>query len=160
MADLSIRQVLDQVYFFLDNAFYSGTVNIKTFVLLLAQQQPLSFVSGQAISLGSVLWDYNRNEFHHCYPQAYLKAAGHDSTDISFANFVFMSSTDNKILGGVAPSKYHSHIPANQETQILERALCPRSLFDDDYETFKEERSQFLTSALTLIGPRALAASG
>jgi hypothetical protein len=148
--------------FFLDNAFYSGTVNTKTFVLLLAQQQPLSFVSGQAISLGSVLRDYNRNEFHHCYPQAYLKVVGHDSVDINrLANFVFMSSADNKILGGVAPSKYHSHIPTNQETQILERALCPSSLFDDDYETFKKERSQSLTSAaLTLIGPRALAASG
>lgn len=144
--------------FFLDNAFYSGTVNTKTFVLLLAQQQPMSFVSGQVISLGQVLRDYNRNEFHHCYPQAYLKAEGRESSDISrLVNFVFMSSADNKILGGVAPSSYRTHIPTNHETQILERALCPTSLFDDNYERFKDDRSKLLAKAgQALIGPRTL----
>lgn len=144
--------------FFIDNAFYSGTVNTKTFILLLAQQQPLSFVSGQAISLATVLRDYNRNEFHHCYPQAYLKANGHDAADIGrLANFVFMSSADNKALGGVAPSKYRTHLDAGHEQQILEQALCPPALFSDDYELFKRERSKLLVdAALKLVGPRAL----
>ncbi|HXN36886.1 MAG TPA: hypothetical protein VN892_02515, partial [Solirubrobacteraceae bacterium] len=50
--------------------------------------------------------------------------------------------------------------PTSQEAQILERALCPRALFDDDYETFIKERSQVLAiAAQTLIGPRVLAPS-
>lgn len=144
--------------FFLDNAFYSSTVNTKTFVLLLAQQRPMSFISGQAISLGQVLREYNRNEFHHCYPQAYLKAQGRESSDISrLVNFVFMSSADNKILGGVAPSIYRKHIPQNHQTQILDRALCPPSLFGDDYQAFIAERSKLLTeTAQLLIGQRTL----
>jgi len=71
-----------------------------------------------------------------------------------------MSSADNKVLGGVAPSTYRTHISTSHETQIPERALCTESLFDDDYETFKVDRSKLLAKAAqALIGLRTLPTS-
>lgn len=86
--------------FFTKNYFTMGTVNTKTFILMLAQANPRSFISGSPVTLSTVLKEYNRNEFHHIYPKAFLK------TEISIpfsegalANFSFMSRADNKALG-------------------------------------------------------------
>lgn len=47
--------------FFLDQAFIIGSVNTKTFVLVLAQQSPLSFVSGQPVALDQVFAQLQQN---------------------------------------------------------------------------------------------------
>lgn len=133
--------------FFSDQAFNIGTVHTKTFVLLLAQAGPLSFVSGNPIKLGNVLQAYNRNEFHHLYPRAYLKERGRAQEEInSLANFVFMSSIDNKILGGSAPSVYRVKMENESIPKILERSSCPASLFDDDFDDFVARRSEMLAA--------------
>lgn len=130
--------------FFTQNTFRVNTVNTSTFVLMLAQKHPLNFVSGQPVHLVEVLRDYNRSEFHHLYPKRYL-------TDIEcppdkqgmLANFAFLSKADNTTLGGVAPSLYREKMPQDVDP-ILHSALCPSSLFEDDYHEFAAERSDLL----------------
>jgi hypothetical protein len=150
----SVPVALDRSYF-LDQQFNVGTVHTKTFVMLLAQGRPLSFVSGAPISLASVLQAYNRNEFHHLYPRAYLKDQQVDGREMNrLANFVFMSSQDNKRLGGVAPSEYRGRMHEKAIPKVLERAYCPASLFDDDYDSFSEERADALVEvARRFMGP-------
>ncbi len=144
---------LDRIAVSVEASFFSElfsirTTNTKTFVMLLAHAHPLSFVSGQPISLDTVLQNYNRNEFHHLYPQAHLKTNGFSAQEINrLANFVFMSSQDNKTLGGSAPSVYRGHMSTISIPKILERAHCPASLFDDDFEAFVEERAKMLVAA-------------
>lgn len=142
--------------FFTEQTFNIGTVHTKVFVLLLAQNNPRSFVSGAPIKLGPVLQAYNRNEFHHLYPQKYLKDQNTPAHSIGMlANFVFMSSADNKMLGGVAPSIYRNRMDAGETPSILERSYCPASLFDDDYYKFIEERNEILIDvAVKLMNPR------
>jgi hypothetical protein len=62
--------------FFSENAFTMGTANTNTFVLLLAQKQPLSFISGAPIDLREKLKQSNRAEFHHLMPKAFLTSSG------------------------------------------------------------------------------------
>lgn len=131
--------------FFTEQTFNIGTVHTKVFVLLLAQGAPRSFVSGTPISLGHVLQAYNRNEFHHLYPQKYLRDQHRPAHEIGMlANFVFMSSADNKTLGGVAPSKYRARMDEASIPKILERAYCPAALFDDDFDEFVLQRASML----------------
>jgi hypothetical protein len=132
--------------FFTENTFISSVVNTKTFVLLLAQQSPRSFVSGAPIDLGKVLRDYNRNEFHHLFPRAYLRDDFETGEINQLSNFVFLSKVDNKTLGGVAPSEYRAHMDGDV-MKILSSASCPLSLFDDDYEKFTAERATLLSEA-------------
>lgn len=130
--------------FFTSTAFRMKAVNTATFVLLLAQQDPLSFVSGQPITLDTVLRTYNRSEFHHLYPRAFLTGADVPVAQQSvLANFCFLSKADNVSLGGVAPSAYRARMPENSD-EILRRCLCPISLFADDYDQFLAERGEML----------------
>lgn len=132
--------------FFTENTFISSVVNTKTFVLLLAQQKPLSFISGSPIDLGRVLRDYNRNEFHHLYPRAYLRDSYETRKINRLTNFAFISRVDNSRLGGRAPSDYRADMDTSSEEEILTHALVPASLFADDYEQFTEERAAHLVA--------------
>lgn len=132
---------------FQNDSFRINNVNTKTFVLLLAQKAPKSFVSGQPISLNKVLRDYNRNEFHHLFPRSFLKSQGEDETAVNcLANFSFMSRVDNNILGGVAPSKYKSKMPTEERLikDVLAHSFCPDFLFEDNFQVFIKERSKIL----------------
>jgi hypothetical protein len=132
-------------FHFIFNTFRVGSVNTDTFVLMLAQNQPKSFISGNPISLRSVLKDYNRNEFHHLYPRHFLKTNNNASPSFvnSLANFAFMSKSENIKLGGASPSSYRKHLPT-AVSPILESAFCPPSLFRDDFGQFLSERNALL----------------
>jgi hypothetical protein len=143
--------------FFVENVFRIDSVNTKTFVLMLANRRPLSFVSGSPINLENVLRDYNRNEFHHLYPRAYLRELQEGihppKNDMNcLANFCFMSRADNGTLGGVAPSLYKAKMPSDQQlADVLERALCPYSLFDDNFDEFIGARAARLAQEATQL---------
>lgn len=148
---LDIFQAAVGADFFTENSFRIDTVNTKTFVLALANRGPLTFVSGGPIDLEKVLRDYNRNEFHHLYPRAYVRELqnGPDppKNDMNcLANFCFMSRADNETLGGSAPSVYKAKMPVDPGllNDVLDRALCPYSLFDDNFDNFILARAQRL----------------
>jgi hypothetical protein len=125
--------------------FRTNNVITKTFVLLLAQKHPYSFVTGSPITLRDALKDYNRNEFHHLCPRAFLRATNQLVYDEScLANFCFLSKADNNMLGGSAPSEYHNKMPQFFVDEILERAICPKTLFNNDFKAFIDERSELL----------------
>jgi hypothetical protein len=146
----SIPYSVDDFFFF--GRFNAGSVNTKTLVLLLAQHQPRSFITGSPIKLAAVLRDYNRNEFHHLYPRGLLlKDEFHTDSINALANFVFMSRTDNNALGGVAPSAYRAHMNEKALPAILESALCPGSLFEDDYVEFLGQRGKLLSDAASKL---------
>jgi hypothetical protein len=137
--------------FFIENVFGMGNVNTKSFILMLAQWAPLSFISGAPISLSETLRDSNRTEFHHLFPRSFLRASGQLEIDESvLANFAFVSRADNRELGGIAPSKYFHKLGANAD-HILDRALCPKSLFCDDYKMFITERAEQLAVAANAL---------
>ena len=144
LADFSAA--VDMTFF--GQQFSIGTTTTKTFVLLLAQAGPRGFVSGTPISLAKVLQDYNRNEFHHLFPRAHLKSLGASDRDINrLSNIAFMSSRDNKLLGGVSPSQYRPRMAQAAVSGILTGAICPESLFSDDYEAFCVARGAMLLQA-------------
>ncbi|HTN58275.1 MAG TPA: DUF262 domain-containing protein [Protaetiibacter sp.] len=132
--------------FFIDNRFNVSSVATKTFVLMLASGGPKSFVSGTPVSLGDVLRHYNRKEFHHLYPQRFLKMEGRATEDINrLANFAIISASDNKTLGGVAPSAYKTKMPSKKVPSILESAFVDAdTLFADDYDSFLAKRAEQL----------------
>jgi hypothetical protein len=140
--------------YFTDNDFTMGTVNTKSFVLLLAQNSPRSFISGSLITLSEVLKEYNRNEFHHIYPKAFLLPQ-EDSLNFSInclANFCFLSRSDNKKIGGIAPSKYRDFLPNSIEEIMISDFCSEDELIADDFDKFITTRSQRLKEYLdTLI---------
>lgn len=130
--------------FFAANNFTISAVNTKTAVLLLAQLSPLSFVSGTPVDLAAKLREFNKTEFHHLMPRAYLRTVEPTKHNHNaLANIAFLTRAENRHLGGVAPSLYRSRLATN-EVEILAAAACPPSLFADRYDAFLEERSALL----------------
>ncbi|MGH9759941.1 MAG: hypothetical protein ACREDR_46455, partial [Blastocatellia bacterium] len=133
--------------FFTKTSFSLNTVNTKTFVLMLAREGPLNFVSGGDVPLGDVLRNCNKKEFHHLFPRKYLSDLGIDNARINaLTNLAILSKADNNRLGGVRPSEYRKRMPESDERVrlILERALCPNTLFSDDFDAFEKARSELL----------------
>lgn len=133
---------------FIESRFTVSSVTTKTFILMLASGRPKSFVSGSRVSLGEVLRHYNRKEFHHLFPQRFLKNQGRAADDINrLANFAIISAVDNKTLGGLAPSRYKSKMPGTKIDAILTSAfLDGGALFADDYEAFLTSRGDLLAA--------------
>jgi len=132
--------------------FRINNVTTKTFIALLSQQTPLSFISGSPISLEKALKEYNRNEFHHMFPKSFLKDKIDAGEQIDYdpnclANFCFMSRSDNNSLGGDAPSEYKVKMPTDtgRLNAILAHCLSSDTLFSDDFNAFIDERAHFLS---------------
>ena len=141
--------------FFLKNAFTMNTVITKAFVLLLAQNSPKSFLSGADITLSKVLKDYNRNEFHHIYPKAYVNRLNPDEIGYSvnsLANFCMLSRADNKKIDCKKPSLYRKDDMPPDSRQILESAFIDEAkLIADNFNEFLKERATTINSYLQTI---------
>lgn len=132
--------------FFIDHSFAIRNVATKTLILLLASVGPQSFLSGELVPIDDVLSEPNRREYHHCYPRAYLSRLGRDSSKVNaLASFAVISRAENREISDKAPSEYRALMPADI-TAILNSALLPNRLFDDDYEVFLAERAAMLAN--------------
>lgn len=138
--------------FFTSQTFNIRTVSTKTFILILANLHPLTFLSGELVELDEVLSEPNRSEYHHCFPRAALRDAGYspEETDV-LANFAIISRAENRAISKKVPSAYRDLMPSDVRG-ILASALIPPSLFDDDYERFLNDRAELLAGRVrTLI---------
>lgn len=136
--------------FFLENQFNLGSVNSKTVVLMLAQPRPLSFISGTPVDLREPLRFGNRAEFHHLMPKAFLAGQTISESPNCLANLSILSRQENRTLGGGAPGEYRKKMPADV-TKILAAAICPGSLFNDDFDAFVRERATMLAAYATAL---------
>ena len=128
----------------------------RAFLLLMAKQNPSDLVKNQKIDIGRSLAQYNRKEYHHVFPQAFLKSRGvtHDNI-FCVLNFCFLSSDSNKAISKKSPSDYFfSLVPENEFNEILGSNLLPinKDIYkSDDYEKFKERRANEVLTKLDII---------
>lgn len=136
-----IEVTVDREFFL--SSFRIGAAATKTFVLLLANNDPQSLVSGKSIDLDKVLQRYNRSEFHHIYPRAFLRELGTSDAQINvLGNFCFLSAAENKSIGRKRPSIYLNDLVGSEEGRdaTLATAFCRASEFDDNYLQFLNAR--------------------
>jgi hypothetical protein len=111
---------------------------------MLANRKPKSLVSASDVHIGKVMSAGNRSEFHHLFPQAYLKKNGFDANQINcLANFCIISASDNKKIGSKAPSEYKSKLSPSV-VALLDSHVVPQELFADDFTDFLRKRSDML----------------
>jgi hypothetical protein len=132
--------------FFTANVFRINSVLSRTFVLMLAQNGPTSFISGNKIDLRKALKAYNRHEFHHIYPRSFLKDSGQRGLDEScFANISFLSRGDNNTISGLPPSEYKELMPEDI-SEIEKNNFLPANTFSDDFLAFVKARGSLLAA--------------
>ena len=130
--------------FFTENQFYIGAANTKTFILMLANKTPRSFISGAKVDLSKTLKTSTSREFHHIFPDKYLQRNGYSKKDIyCLANFCFLNNSDNQKIKDRAPSEYKKNIVGDSE-KIMASAICPINSLDLTYDKFIQLRSEML----------------
>ncbi|MCH8974034.1 MAG: DUF262 domain-containing protein [Chloroflexi bacterium] len=139
--------------FFVSSQFRRSAAVALAFAALLGTHSPRNLTNGLAIDVGSALSEFNRKEFHHIFPQAFLKAQGVNPERINaLANICMLTATENKNIGNQAPSIYlarsvqdlgQEEFDAVSESNLIPTAAIARALADD-YDGFLDARAEHL----------------
>ncbi len=133
--------------------FRSNSAVSKMLALMLAHEAPLDLVNGQRIDIDKSLAWSNDKEYHHFFPQAYLRRAGSGSNSVNaVGNIILLTSRSNISIRDKAPSVYLGDIMAESgRAALVDRLatnLVPEVALDaalsDDYATFLQLRSEHL----------------
>jgi hypothetical protein len=130
---------------FSEASFSVTSANTKSFIILLSQFSPYSFLSGAKIDLVQVLQKINKNEFHHIFPQNFLEKQGFLGKEINvLSNICFLTRGDNNKIKDKAPSVYAQEISQENRAKYLQNALCPDNFDELDYKEFLLKRSEII----------------
>jgi hypothetical protein len=131
-------------------AFRLNNAHSKILALVLAYEGPRDLMTGVSIDTDKALAWQNSKEFHHFFPQAYLKGKGVTNSKASvLANMVFLSSASNKAISDRAPSSYvkelidthGDNIRTWMATNLVDDAAIKAALADD-YDGFLDARAK------------------
>lgn len=87
--------------------FRSNNAHTKLFAIILAHNQPIDLLTGKKVDTSIALSWNNEKEFHHFFPQAYLKIQKEPIQRINcLANIIMLTSASNKEILNKAPSVY------------------------------------------------------
>ena len=125
----------------------------RAFLLLMAQFHPKDLIKNIKVDLNKALSRYNRKEFHHTFPNAFLKNKDFIKQDIfSLMNICFLSSDSNKKITNNKPSVYFFEL-INQThlNSILESNLLPldKSVYkENDFSLFLSRRAELVLTEI------------
>lgn len=137
----------------IETKFSKANPLTRAFLLLLAQQMPKDLVKGTNVDVADALSEYNRKQYHHIFPNAFLKKQGFPQAKIfSLANFTFLPADSNKKISSKKPSEYFATIiPQAEFSEILKSNLIPlkRELYEDNnYNDFLQKRAEIVISEI------------
>jgi hypothetical protein len=142
-------------------SFRLNNAHSKILALILAYQKPKDLLTGISVDVSKALAWQNAKEFHHFFPQAYLKEKGVPITKASsLANIVYLSSASNKAISDRAPSDYLKELldqHGNEAKQWLQSNLVDevalQAALKDDYDAFIQARATTINDvAVNLAG--------
>jgi len=140
---------------FISTKFSKSNSLTRAVLLLMAQYSPKDLCSGSKVDINQSLSKYNRKEFHHVFPNAFLIRKGFEKSEIfAIVNFVFLSSSSNKTIRDKEPANYFfdsNIICQNEKNNILESNLLPldKDIYqNNDYKKFQERRAELLLNEI------------
>ena len=122
-------------------------------VLIMIQQQPLSFIDNSPIDIEKdPISSFNDSEKHHIFPKKYLRSIGikeKKATNL-LVNFCLIDSQLNKLISGTEPKEYF--IKFENKNKELKKALNSHlipsdkesAIWKNDYGLFINQRAELL----------------
>lgn len=140
----------------IETKFSKGNPITRAFLLLMAQHTPLDLVKNSKVDITKSLSEYNRKQYHHIFPNAFLKKQGFPQTKIfSVTNFCFLPADSNKKISSKKPSEYFFNlVPQDNFNEILASNLIPikKELFQtDNYNDFLEKRGELIIDEIDKV---------
>jgi hypothetical protein len=140
----------------IETKFSKANPLTRALLLLMAQKQPLDLVKNTKIDIAQSLSKYNRKQYHHIFPNAFLKRQGFPQSKIfSLVNFCFLPADSNKKISKKSPSDYFfSIIPQDDFNNILNSNLIPltKELYEtDNYNDFLAKRAELIINEVDAV---------
>ncbi|HOI74787.1 MAG TPA: DUF262 domain-containing protein [Syntrophales bacterium] len=122
--------------------FRSNNSRSRAFILMLALNAPRNLTNGALIDTADALSIFNKKEFHHIYPKAFLFREDSIENVNSLVNICMLAASENKRISDQSPFEYlpkliYEH--GQQASNIFKSNLLP-SPEEVDYSklTFEE----------------------
>lgn len=131
--------------------FRANNSRSRAFVLMLAQLQPRNITNGVAIDLEVALSAWNKKEFHHVNPRAFLERIDAPGEHNAVGNICMLVASENKLVSDSDPRTYlptcAQALGAQADRVFASNLLLLPSQFSyatADYEAFLEARSRLI----------------
>lgn len=122
----------------------------RAFILMLASLEPRNITNGARIDTNAALSQFNRKQFHHIYPKAFLKRNKSSQDPNSLVNICILTASENLRISDGNPKQY---IPecinklGDQAEEVFDSNLLP---LPTKFDYSAMEYSDFLAARLEL----------
>lgn len=136
----------------LKRQFIKNSAFCKTLVLMFITKGPRNITNGEKIDPALALSAYNQKEFHHIFPQDFLKNLGvpHEKRN-NVCNICLLSASQNRYVSNETPSIYLNESADNlnyDAEAVFKSNLIPfgdtAGWRIDDYDMFLDQRSELI----------------
>jgi hypothetical protein len=129
--------------------FRKNGAGARAFALGMAKCSPRNITNGQVIDTYSALSIYNRHQFHHIFPQAFLKRTSARADPNRLMNICMLAASENNSISDDEPGQYLPDLIAklgSSASPVFASNLLPDpAAFDyaaSGYEHFLDARAE------------------
>lgn len=139
--------------------FRANNAHAKVLAIVLSYQNPRDLLTGQSIDTKAALAWQNEKEYHHFFPQDYLKQKGQSAARINaLANIVMLTSASNKKISARPPSDYLVEVEkaagANLDVWLRSNLIPPAAFAAakaNNYDAFLAERASSIHAQIKAL---------
>jgi hypothetical protein len=132
-------------------SFRSNVSRSRAYVLALAARNPRNLTNGAYIDPAIALSSYNKKQFHHIFPRAYLKREKTQLGDNLLINICMIAAAGNNYISDSDPNQYlpecAGRLAREADEVFSSNLLPPPSSFDYSkagYKDFLDERAKIV----------------
>jgi len=123
----------------------------RAFSLVLAKQAPRNLTNGNSIDTADALSVYNKKQFHHIFPEAFLRRLDPNIERSYALNFCMLAASENNLVSDDDPKEYMPNLieqlGANAHA-VLASNLMPSP---DEYDYKTAELATFIQARLPIV---------
>jgi hypothetical protein len=132
-------------------SFRSNVSRSRAFILALAAMGPRDLTNGAFIDTTEALSAYNKKQYHHLYPRAFLRRVGVKTDDNLLINICMLSAAGNNTISATDPKQYlpyYAELLADEADSVFSSNLLPKP---SDFNYRKAEYEEFLDTRAAVI---------
>lgn len=134
--------------------FRKNNSRSRAFTLALAKQHPKNLTNGSPIDTADALSVYNKKQFHHIFPEGFLRKLDPTLERSRLLNFAMLSASENNLVSDADPSVYLPKVIADlgsEADSVFASNLMP---LPDDYDYANSKLDTFIAARLPIFEAR------
>lgn len=138
--------------------FRSNASRSRAFLIALGLNKPRNLLNGAAIDTKEALSSFNKKQYHHVYPRAYLRRIGDTLDDNLLLNICMLPAVANQTISDKDPNKYLpetiSSLGTNADAVFRSNMLPLPSTFsyaNEPYASFINARSAVINDVFRAL---------